>query len=76
MQLISDATKITILQPYIGVGQGLIPSSEVHPLSKIIGDIDERTTQSRSMNSSHFAHASFVATFGPKDIGHALSDAN
>jgi hypothetical protein len=25
---------------------------EVHPLSKIIGDIDERTTRSRSRNSS------------------------
>jgi hypothetical protein len=49
---------------------------EVHPLSKIIGDIDERTTRSRSRNSSHFAHAAFVATFEPKDIGHVLSDAN
>jgi hypothetical protein len=46
---------------------------EVHPLSKIIGDIDERTTRSRFRNSSHFAHAAFVATFEPKDIGHALS---
>jgi hypothetical protein len=27
MQLIPDATKTAILQPYIGVGQGLIPSS-------------------------------------------------
>jgi hypothetical protein len=42
---------------------------EVHPLSKIIGDIDERTTRLRSKNSSHFAHAAFVATFEPKDIG-------
>jgi hypothetical protein len=49
---------------------------EVHPLSRIIGDIDERTTQSRFRNSSHFAHAAFVASFEPKDIGHALSDAN
>jgi hypothetical protein len=48
---------------------------EVHPLSKIIGDIDERTTRSRSRNSCHFAHIAFVATFEPKDIGHALSDA-
>jgi hypothetical protein len=49
---------------------------EVHPLSKIIGDIDERTTRSRSKNSSHFTHAAFVASFEPKDIGHALFDAN
>jgi hypothetical protein len=49
---------------------------EVHPLSKTIGGIDERTTRSRSRNSSHFAHAAFVASFEPKDIGHALSDTN
>jgi hypothetical protein len=29
MQLMPNATKIAILQPYIGVGQGLIPSSGV-----------------------------------------------
>jgi hypothetical protein len=46
---------------------------EVHPLSKIIGDIDERTTRSRSRNFAHFDHAALVATFEPKDIGHALS---
>jgi hypothetical protein len=47
-----------------------------HPPSVIIGDIDERTTRSRSRNASHFAHPAFVATFEPKDIGHALSDPN
>jgi hypothetical protein len=47
-----------------------------HPPSVIIGDINERTTQSRSRNASHFAHSAFVATFQPKDIGHALSDPN
>jgi hypothetical protein len=47
-----------------------------HSPLRIIGDINERTTQSRSRNASHFAHSSFVATFEPKDIGHALSDAN
>jgi hypothetical protein len=41
---------------------------EVHTLSKIIGDIDERTTRSRSRNSSHFAHAAFVATFCPRTL--------
>jgi hypothetical protein len=30
MQLIPYATKTAILQPYIGVGKGLIPSSEAH----------------------------------------------
>jgi hypothetical protein len=47
-----------------------------HPPSVIIGDINERTTWSRSRNASHFAHSASVATFEPKDIGHALSDPN
>jgi hypothetical protein len=47
-----------------------------HPASRIIGDMNERTTRSRVRNNSHFAHAAFVATFEPKDIGHALSDDN
>jgi hypothetical protein len=47
-----------------------------HPYSRIIGDMNEHTTRSRVRNNSHFAHAAFVATFEPKDIGHALSDHN
>jgi hypothetical protein len=47
-----------------------------HPASRIIGDMNERTTRSRVRNNSHFAHAPFVSTFEPKDIGHALSDHN
>jgi hypothetical protein len=47
-----------------------------HPTSRIIGDMNERTTRSRVRNNSHFAHVAFVATFEPKDIGHALSDHN
>jgi hypothetical protein len=44
-----------------------------YPASRIIGDLNERTTRSRVRNNSHFARATFVATFKPKDIGHALS---
>jgi hypothetical protein len=47
-----------------------------HPASRIIGDMNEHTTRSRVRNNSHFAHAAFVATFEPKDIGHTLSDHN
>jgi hypothetical protein len=47
-----------------------------HPASRIIGDMNERTTRSRVRNNSYFAHAAFVATFEPKDIGHALYDHN
>jgi hypothetical protein len=47
-----------------------------HQPSRIIGDINEHTTRSRSRNASHFAHSAFVATFEPKDIRHALSNPN
>jgi hypothetical protein len=47
-----------------------------HPASRIIDDMNERTTQSRVLNNSHFSHASFVATFDPKDIRHTLSNHN
>jgi hypothetical protein len=46
-----------------------------HPASRIIGDMNEHTTRSRVRNHSHFV-GSFDATFGPKDIGHVLSDHN
>jgi hypothetical protein len=47
-----------------------------HPPTRIIGDINEHTTRSRSRNASHFAHSAFLTTFEPKDIGHALSNPN
>jgi hypothetical protein len=47
-----------------------------HPPSRIIGNINERTTRSRSKNASHFAQSAFLATFESKDIGHTLSDPN
>jgi hypothetical protein len=43
-----------------------------HPPSRIISEINKRTTRSRSGNASHFAHSAFVATFEPKNIGHTL----
>jgi hypothetical protein len=47
-----------------------------YPPSRIIGNINKHTTQSRSRNASHFSHLAFVATFELKDIGHVLSDPN
>jgi hypothetical protein len=44
-----------------------------HPPSRIIGDINERTTQLRFRNVYHFSHSAFVSTFEPKDTGLALS---
>jgi hypothetical protein len=45
-----------------------------HPPSRNIGDINKRTTRSRSRNASHFAHSAFIATFELKDIRHTLSN--
>jgi len=40
-----------------------------HPPSTIIGGLHERVTRHKS-----YAHSAFVASFEPKDIGHALSN--
>jgi hypothetical protein len=45
-----------------------------HSPQTMIGDIDQRVTWSRSHQISHFAHSAFVASFEPRDIGHALSN--
>jgi hypothetical protein len=42
----------------------------------MIGELHERVTRSRSQRISHFSHSTFVATFDPRDVGHALSDPN
>jgi hypothetical protein len=47
-----------------------------HPASRIIGNMNERTTRSRVRNNSHFAHPAFVSTIESKDIRHTLSDHN
>jgi hypothetical protein len=47
-----------------------------HPASRIIDDMNERTTRLRVRNNSHFTHAAFVATFESKDIGHTLCEHN
>src|SRR6185312_3136838 len=36
----------------------------------------ERVTRSKVTSIAGFAHSAFVASFEPKDIGHALSDFN
>ena len=45
-----------------------------HPPQTMIGNIGQRVTWSRSYHISHFAHSAFVASFEPRDVGHALSD--
>jgi hypothetical protein len=46
-----------------------------HPPQTMISDIDQRVMRSMSYHISHFAHSAFVASFEPRDIGHALSNA-
>jgi hypothetical protein len=47
-----------------------------HPPQTMISDIDQRVMQSRSYHISHFAHSAFVASFGPRDVGYALSNSD
>jgi len=42
----------------------------------MIGNQHERTTRCGTQQISHFAHYAFVASFEPRDVGHALSDPN
>jgi hypothetical protein len=55
---------------------GVVPPAEhVSTTSTMVVD-GPSLTRSRVRNNSHFAHAAFVATFEPKDIGHTLSNHN
>jgi hypothetical protein len=47
----------------------------IHPQDSSATSMSVRH-RSRSRNASYFAHSAFVATFEPKDIGHALFDPN
>ena len=47
-----------------------------HPPQTMIGNIGQRVTWSRSYHISHFVDSAFVASFEPRDVGHALSDPN
>ena len=42
----------------------------------MLGDLNERVTGSKVTSIVGFVHSAFVASFEPKDIGHALSDSN
>ena len=42
----------------------------------MLGDLNERVTRSKVTSIAVFAHSAFVASFEPKDVGHALSDSN
>ena len=45
-----------------------------HPSEHMIGNLEERVTKSRSGHHACFTNSAFVASFEPKDVGHALSD--
>ena len=47
-----------------------------HPPQQMLGDLNERVTRFKLTCIAGFAHSAFVASFEPKDVGHALSDSN
>lgn len=47
-----------------------------HPPETMIGNLNEHVTRNKSYHISHFAHSAFAADFEPKDIGHAMSNAD
>jgi hypothetical protein len=50
---------------------------KAHPPQHIIGNLNERVTQSsRSAHLSCFTNTLFVTLFEPRDVGHALSDSS
>jgi hypothetical protein len=50
---------------------------KVHPPYQIIGNLNERVTHSsRSGHLSYFSNMLFVSLFGPRDVGHTLSDSS
>jgi hypothetical protein len=47
-----------------------------HQPQQMMGEFNERVTRSRLHQISHFTHSTFVTSFEPQDVGHALSDSN
>ncbi|WVZ85132.1 LOW QUALITY PROTEIN: hypothetical protein U9M48_032084 [Paspalum notatum var. saurae] len=57
----------------------IVPSRQVqrdHPPHRMIGDIHQRVTRSSVVSLAFFSHSSYVASFEPRDVSHALSDPN
>ncbi|WVZ84834.1 hypothetical protein U9M48_031821 [Paspalum notatum var. saurae] len=57
----------------------IFPSWQVqrdHPPHKIIGDLHQRVTCSSVNSLAFFSNSAFVASFGPRDVSHALSNPN
>ncbi|MBJ4693218.1 hypothetical protein JGE76_23615, partial [Salmonella enterica subsp. enterica serovar Rissen] len=47
-----------------------------HPSEQIIGNLHERVTRSRFISPDSPAHSTFVASFEPRDVTHALSNSS
>ena len=45
-----------------------------HPPDQMIGDFHERVAPSRFIDYNSHTHSTFVASFEPKDVSHALTD--
>ncbi|WVZ70572.1 LOW QUALITY PROTEIN: hypothetical protein U9M48_019228 [Paspalum notatum var. saurae] len=47
-----------------------------HPPHRMIGDIYQHVTRSLVASLAFFSHSTYVASFEPRDVSHALSDPN
>ncbi|WVZ93830.1 LOW QUALITY PROTEIN: hypothetical protein U9M48_039784 [Paspalum notatum var. saurae] len=57
----------------------IVPSRQVqrdHPPHRVIGDIHQYVIRSSVTSLAFFSHSSYVASFEPRDVSHALSDPN
>ena len=75
----ADTGEVTS-RPSIGQGgkgsQLRASARKDHTQQLIIGYTSTKTLRSQTGSLAVFAHSAFVASFEPKDIGHALSDSN
>ncbi|WVZ63983.1 hypothetical protein U9M48_013569 [Paspalum notatum var. saurae] len=57
----------------------IVPSRQVqrdHPPHRMIGDIHQRVIRSSVASLAFLSHSTYVASFEPRDVSHALSDPN
>ena len=71
-----EETPVLVEKEATSTREALRHIQRCHPPQQMLGDLNERVTRSKVTSIAGFAHSAFVASFEPKDIGHALSDSN
>ena len=72
----SEETPVLVEEEATSTREALRHIRRRHPSQQMLGNLNERVTQSKVTSIAGFAHSAFVASFEPKDVGHALSDSN